>query len=48
MRIDILQPIEVGLTLVNLIAIPKAVLGKELVRQANQPPIVIERFAQPE
>jgi hypothetical protein len=48
MRIDVLQPIEVGFALVRLVAIPKAVLGKQFLCQANQPQVIIQRFVQPE
>jgi hypothetical protein len=48
MRIDVLQPIKMSFAFVGLVAIPKAVLGKQFLCQANQPQIIVKRFVQPE
>jgi hypothetical protein len=41
-RIDILQPIKMGFALVRLVAIPKAVLCKQFLREANQPQVIVQ------
>lgn len=43
-----LQPIKVSFTLVSLVAVPKAVLNKQFLRQANQPQVIVQRFVQPD
>ena len=47
-RIHCAQPVQVLLACVDAIAVAELILGQKCVRELNEPPIIIERFAQPD
>ena len=47
-RVHCAQPVQMLLACVDAIAVAESILSYKCVRELNEPPIIIERFTQPD